>query len=157
MAWEQTAIGLCAAGIGCGLLQQLAPEGATKRVLSVLIAVFFFGCFLSPLSELFTAAGGWIVQASEPAEVPDRLNEEVSEQIADVLETALCQDANERLASQQVTVRQVRIHRDTAHPESIYIERADVVFAKEDYPLPQTVVPLLEQAWGVVVEVYYVE
>ncbi len=151
---EDTVIGLCAAGIGCALLEHLSPDGTMKRTFSLLVALLFFGCFLSPLSSLFRVAGGWIAQAKAPVTVPAELNEEVGQQIVSVLEEAMRTDAEQRTG---LTVRRVRIQRDIAHEDSIYIERADVVFAQKEHPVSAEVRQRLEQAWGIVLEVYYAE
>ncbi|MBQ3069464.1 MAG: hypothetical protein IJD01_05925 [Clostridia bacterium] len=151
---EEWTVGLCAAGIGCAVLEQLVPDGAVKRVFSVLVAVAFFGCFLSPLSSLFRLAGGWLVQATPVTDVPTALNDTVTEQITEVLEEAMRQDAEARLG---VTVREVRIYRDITRDDSIYIERADVVFDGKEHPLAQGAVQQLEQVWGTALEVYYAD
>ncbi len=155
--FQGAAIALCTVGLACGMLQTLVPDGAMKRVFSVLAGVFFFVCLLSPLSELFRAAGGFLVQSTAPPTVPTELEERVEEQVEAVLESSLLANAQEHVSPYGVTVVSVQLQRDTTRNDSIYIQQIRVVFSKEDFPVPAQIDTMLEQAWGTAVEVYYGE
>lgn len=155
--FQEATIALCTVGLACGLLQTLVPEGAMKRVFSVLAGVFFFVCLLSPLSELFRASGGFLVQSTASPETPTALVDRVEEQVEGVLESSLLTDARERVMPYGVTVTDVQLQRDNTREDSIYIQQIHVVFSKEDFPVSAQIDAMLEQAWGTVVEVYYGE
>lgn len=148
------AAGLCVAGIGCSLLHLLCPAGAMRRVFSVLTAVFFFCCLLSPLQAV-TSFAGELFSLPTQTDVPQALSEEVDEQIQQLLDSTLLADACSRVG-EQVTVKAVTAIRDKSCTDSIYIERVLVTLDKSDHPVPRAVYTTLEQAWGVTVEVQYV-
>ncbi len=150
------ASGLCAAGVGTTLLFMLCPDGPLKKALRVLTAMLFFACLLSPLGMLREVLRDGMTMPSSPsAQVSQSLNEQVDEQVQSVLEQVLKADADERLASMNIPVKNVHIERDTAKENSIYIKRVRVVFDKNDHPVPIAAKQTLEKAWGVPVEVYY--
>lgn len=150
---QDWAVGLCTAGIGCTLLHTLCPAGTMRRVFKVLTGVFFFCCLMSPLSALTELATDLFALPAHTA-VPSALSETVDEQIQDLLDQALLQDAQARLGD-AVTVKDVSVKRDMSRTDSIYIECVRITLAQEDHALSHTVYPMLEQAWGIKVEVYY--
>ncbi len=154
-AFTDWAVGLCAAGVACALLRMLCPEGAMNSAMRVITAMLFFCCLLSPigmLRELF-ADGFLRVDASAPPP-SSALSERVDEQATAIIEHVLLEDATARLG--EITVKRVEILcASTDAQSSMVIERIKVVFDKEEHPLGSSAIAVLEQAWGVPVEVYY--
>lgn len=145
---------LCTAGVACAFLRMLCPKGALKRTFGVLTSLFFFCCLIAPVGSLGALVGEDLVSVPEQ-EVSSTLDDTIEEQIIVILETALVQDANERLTSYGVTVKKAMIIRDMSREDSIYIERVKLTFDKADHPLEGSAVTTLEQAWGTIVEVQY--
>ncbi len=150
---QDWAAALCVSGIGCTLLHMLCPAGTMRRVFGVLTAVFFFCCILSPVQGLVSFAAD-LFSVSPQTEVPTALSDTVYEQAQQVIENALLQDAQTRLAD-TVTVKKVSVIRDKTQTDSIYIERVMITLDREDRSAVKTVYTTLEQAWGITVEVYY--
>lgn len=154
-AFTDWAVGLCAAGVACALLRMLCPEGAMNTAMRVITAMLFFCCLLSPLGilrEVF-ADGFLRVDASAPPPL-SALTERVDEQATAIIERVLLQDATERLET--MTIKRVEIVRASSNtPNGVAVERVKVVFDKEEHPLGSSAAAVLEQAWGVPVEVYY--
>lgn len=151
---QEWAAALCTTGIGCALLHMLCPAGVMRRVFGTLTAVFFLCCLLSPLRSLLTVVSDVFAFPAE-TEVPTALSEEVSEQAETILSEVLLEDARGRLTD-TATVKNVTVCRDNAREDGIYIERVRVTLDKEDRAAASTVRTVLQQAWGVIVEVYYV-
>lgn len=154
-AIQDWAAGLCTAGIGCSLLHSLCPAGAMRRVFGVLTAVFFFCCLLSPLTSVATLLSD-VFAFSDDMTVSQELSDTVDEQVLQVLEATLLQDAKDRVG-ETVQVKAVTIIRDMSRADDIYIERIRVTLSEQDRPVPSTVYATLENAWGRTVEVYYAD
>ncbi len=151
---QDWAVGMCTVGIGCALLYMLCPVGVMRRVFGVLTAVFFLCCLLTPIRNVIGMASE-LFALPDDTEVPTALAEEVEEQAEMLIADALLRDATQRLG-RTVTIRKVTVCRDNTRTDSIYIERVRVTLDREDKEVASTVRATLEQAWGTVVEVYYV-
>lgn len=149
------ATAMCGIGIGCAVLSMLCPVGRMRRVFGVLTAVLFLCCVLSPAKAFVGLAAEWL-SLSEERQVSSELSEEVHEQAEAVLTQTLFDDAVERVG-QTATIKKVTLCRDNARTDCIYIERVRVTLDREDMATASTVRKILEQAWGVSVEVYYVQ
>ena len=73
-----------------------------------------------------------------------------------VLTQTLLGDAVERVG-ETATVKKVTLCRDKTRTDRIYIERVRITLDREDMAVASAVRKTLEQAWGVPVEVYYVQ
>ncbi len=151
---QDWAVAMCSVGIGCALLHMLCPVGTMRRVFGVLTAVFFLCCLLTPLKTLVGMAVE-LFALPEQAEVSTVLTEEVNEQAEALIADVLLGDAKERVGD-MATVKKVTVCRDNTRADSIYIERVRVTLDREDRAVASAVRATLEQAWGTVVEVYYV-
>ena len=157
-ALGEWAMGLCAAGVACAVFDMLAPSGSMKRVSSLLTAVFFFCCLIGPLGEVIGDCREWFsAQATADVPVETALDDTAIKQVEQMLATSLQADAASRTASYGLTVKKVEVERDMSRSDSIYIERVRVVFAKDDQPVPDAAVNVLECAWSTPVEVYYTD
>lgn len=157
-ALGEWAIGLCAAGVACAVFDMLSPSGGLKRVSGMLTAVFFFCCLIGPLGEVVGECRQWFSSgAVASAEVDTTLSETAMRQVEEMVSAALFDDATVRAQTYGLSVKKVTVERDMSRPDSIYIKRVRVVFAKEDHPVPDTVVKEWERAWGTPVEVYYTD
>jgi len=148
------AAAMCAIGIGCTLMSMLCPSGAVRRTFGTLTAVFFLCCLLTPIKTLIGQAVD-LFAVREQTAVSRPLDETVNAQAQEVIAAALLRDAEQRL-SETATVKKVTVYRDNTRADSIYIERVRVTLSQEDRTVGATVRKALEQAWGTVVEVYYV-
>ena len=157
-ALSEWAMGLCAAGVACAVLDMLSPSGGLKRVTGLLTAVFFFCCLIGPLGEVVGECRTWFSsEAIAQTEVDTSLDDAVIQQVEDLLSSTLKDDAASRMNAYGLSVKKVSVERDMSRSDSIYIKRVQVVFAKEDHPVPEAAVKELERAWSTSVEVYYTD
>ncbi len=148
------AVAMCGIGIGCAVLSMLCPTGQMRRVFGVLTAVLFLCGMLSPVKTLigFTVE---LFSLPEERQVSSELSEEVSEQAETLLTQTLFHDAVERIG-ETATVKKVTLCRDKTRTDRIYIERVRITLDRNDMAAASAVRTILQQAWGVPVEVYYV-
>ena len=146
---------MCGIGIGCAILSSLCPAGRMRRTFGILTSVLYLCCMLSPVKTLV----GLVTERfslSEEASVSSELSEEVDAQAEAVLTQTLLGDAVERVG-ETATVKKVTLCRDKTRTDRIYIERVRITLDREDMAVASAVRKTLEQAWGVPVEVYYVQ
>ena len=149
------AAGLCAAGVACALLRMLCPEGTLNSAMRVATALLFFCCLLSPIGMLRELLADGFADANVSTAQPSyALAERVDDQATAVIEQALLRDATDRL--ENIAVKRVEILRSSdAAQIGVAVDRVRVVFDKAEHPLNTAEVTILEQAWGIPVEVYY--
>ncbi len=155
MVLREWAGSFLAAGMACALLATLSPGGGVRRAFGVLTALLMLCSLLSPIQTLVhTLADGFVVSPTETP-VSQALSDTAASQAISVIEEALYRDATERLADTDMTLKRVRVRRDRTQEQRIYINKAELVFDKQDAPIDPMTVQKLSMAWGIPTEVYY--
>ncbi|MBR5134463.1 MAG: hypothetical protein IKV35_02580 [Clostridia bacterium] len=154
---KEWAVGLCAAAFAMAIVRGLMPRGAASKGLSFVISAMFFCCLISPLREL----GAWVSALSTLQPSTSVVSEEVEElaekQLLSAMALTMTDEAARLVSDFGVTVRSVEPKRDIARDDGIYIASATVVVDKRDHPVDRRVYDVLEQKWGIPVEVWYGE
>ncbi len=152
---REWASGFCAAGVACALLSALCPKGAVRQAFGMLTALLMLCALLSPVDTLLqTLSDGFVVPLAEET-ASATLSETTLKQAMTVIENAVYADALERLDDAPVTLKRVRVLRDTRDESCIYIKSVRLVFDKTDRPVDDRWPRMLSMAWGVPTEVYY--
>lgn len=146
------AIALCAAAIGCTLLQILAPKDGMGRIFKLLIAAFFLCCLAAPLLQIknltrldFSGAarrGGLRV-----------LQQRVNEQAVSQINAALGEIAGHAVERYGIEMEKIAVETDTSADGSIYIRQVVVSLDKKNANRAAEVRQILESRLGVDVTV----
>lgn len=120
---RQWAVCLCAAALAAGVVNMLAPEGASKKILKTVVNVFVLCCILSPLA-------GWDgninLNFSSRSEQMREKNAEalqcaVDKQVLAACESRVAAMAEENLAAAGIKTQRVTVNMDIGADNSIII------------------------------------
>ena len=140
------AIALCAAAIGCTLLQILAPKDGMGRIFKLLIAAFFLCCLAAPLLQIKNLTR--LDFSGLPDEVASGvLQQRVNEQAVSQINAAL---EEERYG---IEMEKIAVETDTSADGSIYIRQVVVSLDKKNANRAAEVRQILESRLGVDVTV----
>ncbi len=146
------AIGLCAAAVGCTVLQMLAPKGGLGKLFHLLTAAFFLCCLLFPvltfknLPELDISSLPEDIQSSM---LEDRIQQQLLTQIDESLQTVTAQ----ALESYGFSAEKVVANTTTSEEGGIYMDSVTVYLDKQNLKHGINIRLLLEQRLGVTVRI----
>ena len=146
------AIALCAAAIGCTLLQILAPKDGMGRIFKLLIAAFFLCCLAAPLLQIKNLTR--LDFSGLPDEVASGvLQQRVNEQAVSQINAALGEIAGHAVERYGIEMEIIAVETDTSADGSIYIRQVVVSLDKKNANRAAEVRQILESRLGVDVTV----
>ena len=146
------AIALCAAAIGCTLLQILAPKDGMGRIFKLLIAAFFLCCLAAPLLQIKNLTR--LDFSGLPDEVASGvLQQRVNAQAVSQIIAPLVEIAGPGVERYGIEMEKIAVETDTSADGSIYIRQVVVSLDKKNANRAAEVRQILESRLGVDVTV----
>lgn len=149
---------LCCAAVACAILQLLAPPGGLGRLLELIGAAVFLCCALSPLVTLpnmdWKSALTAPLSSSAQSEL---LQTRLKEQLNQPLQQTVAEEGTAALSAYSLSAEKIEAVMDTGENGGIYITKIAVTLTKKQAVRQTAVVQILEQRFGVDVEVKVLE
>ena len=146
------AAALCAAAIGCTVLQLLAPKGGMGKIFRMITAAFFLCCLVSPLlnlRSLLTLNLDSLPVDIQSEMLENRVNEQIERQISETVQ----QLTESTLEGYDLSAEKIVTEMDTSEDGSIYIKRITLYLDKQNITQSLVIRQLLEQRLGLEVDV----
>lgn len=124
------AIALCAAAVGCSLLQLLAPKNGMGKIFRMILAAFFLCSLLAPLMSLEELQTLELPELREGVSA-DALQEQVNRQVERQINEALLQVTNDTLKNYGTQVEKVEAKTDTSEDGGICITQIILYMDKQ--------------------------
>ena len=124
------AIALCAAAVGCSLLQLLAPKNGMGKIFRMILAAFFLCSLLAPLMSLKELQTLELPELREGVSA-DALQEQVNRQVERQINEALLQVTNDTLKNYGTQVEKVEAKTDTSEDGGICITQIILYMDKQ--------------------------
>lgn len=124
------AVALCAAAVGCSLLQLLAPKNGMGKIFRMILAAFFLCSLLAPLMSLKNLQALELPDLAQGVSA-DALQEQVNRQVERQINEALLQVTNDTLKNYGTQVKKVEAKTDTSEDGGICITQIILYMDKQ--------------------------
>ena len=153
-AWGAT---LCGVAAALAILQFLAPKNSLGRLLELIGAAVFLCCALAPFATVNWQAALTFDMPFSTETQEQLLNETLIEQLSAPLQRAVGEEGAAALSPYGLTAKKIEAITDIGEDGGIYISKIQVELTEEQAIRRMAVMQILEQRFGVDVQIREVD
>lgn len=149
---------LCVAALVSCIIQIISPEGVMKKIINMVLSIFFICCLLSPIlgnTEIHLLTQE--ISNDEANHIAQQIELNVTEQYYAIAEQNIKTIVTEKLAEIKVVPKEIKVCINKESDDSVSIDRIEIQLAEKDEEMHSYIRKYLMDYLGINILLEYAE